>query len=133
MCQPHTWAVVGTAMIGKDSIHSNCLFAEVAVPDMMGAVGRETLAVVYGRTVPVWHGSCPAGVCYSCKCCPGMGWQCSFVAVVALRVRFAQVNDNLYPGNHRDFGRGSVEQTAELDVVAVVQAMTVVLHRPEGS
>lgn len=56
MCQPHTLAVADIGHPGRGSRHSSYLSAEVAAPDMMAAVGRETLAVVYGRTAPVWHG-----------------------------------------------------------------------------
>jgi hypothetical protein len=42
-------AVVGTAMIGRDWLHSSCPSAEVAVPDMMGAVGKGTSVVECGK------------------------------------------------------------------------------------
>jgi len=101
-------------MLGKDSLRSSCLSAEVVAPDMMDAIGMETLVVGNGRMAPVWPGRCLAGLYCSYKCCPGMDWQHSLFAFVALpRIHFARVSDNLCPGNHMVFGEGSAAQTAE--------------------
>ena len=62
-----------------------------------------------------------------------MGWQHNLVVVVARRIHFARVSDSPYPGNHMGSGQGFVAQTAESDVVAVVQEATVVLHRSGDS